>query len=132
MRHIFYPILALGAGIVLYLSWLPDPDIGFQPYFPEWLGKWTNANVNLRTAVPFALLGFTGDLFFQRSITDLRRKRARLLIALSLVVLTAEIGQVFLPKRHFDTGDILWGISGAATGIFAAMALTRVLRSASR
>lgn len=115
-------LLAIGVAGVLYLSWLPDPDIGLQPYFPHWLGEWTNANGNLRTAVPFILLGAAMEVWFYK---DTRSSRRRLIIVFvsMAVVMVAETGQLFLPKRHFDLQDIGWGLLGSILGIFAGTAV---------
>lgn len=117
-------LLLIGTAIVFYLSWLPKPDIGRLPYFPGWLGKWIDANGNLRTAVPFVFLGGMMEIGFYKKI----KAPKRLLFILSvlfLIVSAAEIGQLFIPGRHFDWIDIAWGTAGSIAGIMiAALFLT--------
>jgi len=127
IKPLYLIALLGGIAIVFYLSWLPDPNIGYKPYFPKWLGKWTNAHGNLRTAVPFVFLGLTGEIFQFKSQVQSWKRRITLLTILALIVSLAEAGQLFIPKRHFDTGDIMWGIAGAATGIVLGMATTKIL-----
>jgi hypothetical protein len=102
---------------VLYLSWLPNPNIGDVLPFPIWLRKWTNDKMNLRTAVPFLILGFFSELFLNgKNGGNIYRVWA--LILLLSIVSIAEIGQLLLPKRHFDWGDIGYGLLGSITGMF--------------
>ena len=105
-----------GIFLVFYFSWLPNPDIGYKSYFPEWLGQWTNANANLRTAVPFLFLGTIAEIWFYDG-RNVLKKRTLIFLAASLVVTAAEVGQLFLPKRTFDLRDIGWGIAGTVAGI---------------
>jgi hypothetical protein len=56
--------MVVGTCLVFYFSWLPNPDIGVKPYFPKWLGEWTNKNGNLRSAVPFVFLGMLSEIEF--------------------------------------------------------------------
>jgi hypothetical protein len=115
-----------GILLVFYFSWLPSPDISIQPYLPKWLGSWTNQNDNLRTAVPFVFLGLTGELilFNNRSIWY---RRTLVLFSLVLIVTLAELGQLFLPKRHFDLWDIFWGMAGALGGMILGATCKRIL-----
>jgi len=132
IKYLFYGILLCGISIVFYLSWLPNPDIGDKPFFPEWLAKWTNSNINLRTAVPFVFLGLIGDFTYSNSSVPVWKRRAFLLIGLTIIVLLAELGQLIIPLRHFDPGDIMWGITGAVTGISAAITLNKIFGSTTR
>ncbi|REA64489.1 hypothetical protein DSL64_02780 [Dyadobacter luteus] len=102
---------------VLFFSWLPHPDIGSLPIFPHWLGKWINHYGNLRTAVPF----FLATTFLGITI-DKESKHWRRIFPGSLVLVTvAELGQLLLPKRHFDLWDIVWGMVGAISGMTIAI-----------
>ncbi|WP_245326128.1 hypothetical protein [Hymenobacter wooponensis] len=88
---------------------------------PSWLGQWADADSNdrIRTGIPFVFLGLVvgawlsaeGYLWYWWGMA---------LLALSAVVVIAELGQLFLPQRFFDWGDILWGIVGGASGLAAA------------
>lgn len=110
--------IGLGTLLILYLSWVPNPDIGLLPVFPAWLGKWTNANGNLRTGVPFVALAGLGEMFYV-STPNAKSKRMILFGVLAGIVLVAELGQLFLPKRHFDWADIGWGLVGTTLGMVA-------------
>jgi glycopeptide antibiotics resistance protein len=101
----------LGVAAVLYFSWLPDPNIGSRGYFPDWLGAWINRNGNLRTAVPFVALGALGEWLVSR------RRRGWVLGTLLALVLVAELGQLALPGRTFDWGDVAWALAGSVAGM---------------
>lgn len=109
-------MIIIGSIGVLYLSWLSNPNIGSQPYFPRPVGHWINENWNLRTAVPFIFLAALAELNFVENKAHLYR---RTVIAAGLLVLVvlAEVGQLFIANRHFDVGDILWGFWGSMVGI---------------
>jgi glycopeptide antibiotics resistance protein len=111
-------VTLFGAALVFYFSWLPNPNIGIKSYFPHWLGEWTNKNGNLRTAVPFVFLGFLLEIGFV-DYQDIRKKRLIILAILITIVFVAELGQLYLPLRHFDIEDILWGIFGSILGLYA-------------
>lgn len=101
---------------ILYLSWFPDPEIGTVFPFPLWLGRWINIHVNLRTAIPFLFLGFLEEyllIYFKKS----QIWRIWALIFSIIVVAIAEIGQLWIPKRHFDYEDIGYGVLGTLAGL---------------
>ena len=126
LRYLIYILLLTGAGLVFYFSWLPNPDIGNEPYFPGWLGEWTNKYGNLRTAVPFVFLGALSEFGLVRD-QDQWKKRFCILSLLFGLVLVAEIGQLFLTDRHFDYQDILWGIAGSIAGLLAGNTAKKLL-----
>ena len=115
---LFYGLLLLGAGLVLYLSWLPVPKMGLVWFIPGSVAHWADENRNdtIRTAVPLVGLGWLvgGWLALQN------RPWQHWLLALAglagLVVL-AEAGQLFLANRSFDLDDIGWGVAGALLGL---------------
>lgn len=116
MRTVVYIGVFVGVLLVLLLSWLPSPDIGDVLPFPTGLKKWINDNMNLRTAVPFIFLG----IFAAIIISSLPQRMIACFWALLLllaVVILAETGQLLLPKRHFDWGDIGYGLLGSITGM---------------
>ncbi|MFN8358270.1 MAG: hypothetical protein U0Y10_27655, partial [Spirosomataceae bacterium] len=47
----------IGAGLVFYLSWVPNPDIGYIIPVGTAQQSWINNNGNIRTAIPFVGLG---------------------------------------------------------------------------
>ena len=119
-------LITLIISLVFYFSWIPNPNIGLKPYFPHWLGAWTNKNGNLRTAVPFIFLGALLELGFV-NIEENWKKRINILILLTVIVFIAELGQLFLPQRHFDIADILWGIFGSMIGLYVGNISKRIL-----
>ena len=126
LRNLIFLLLLTGAGLVIYFSWLPDPDIGNQSYFPAWLGEWTNKYGNLRTAVPFVFLGALSEFAFVQ-YPNQWKKRFNILALLFGLVLVAEVGQIFLKDRHFDYKDIMWGIAGSITGLLAGYTAKKLL-----
>ncbi len=72
--------------------------------------------MNLRTAVPFVLLGLVGSSWI---LFTKRTWYWWLIVWLMLtgIVGIAELGQLGLPDRHFDWGDIMWGCIGALIGM---------------
>ena len=117
-RYSIILLILLGTCSVFYFSWLPNPDIGKESYFPKWLGEWTNKNGNLRTAIPFVFLGLLLEYEFVK-LSGHWKMRVILLILLLEMVVIAEVGQLFLSRRHFDPVDIVWGFLGSITGLFA-------------
>jgi glycopeptide antibiotics resistance protein len=125
-RFLIIIFIILGTCLVFYFSWLPNPNIGVKPYFPHWLGEWTNKNGNLRTAIPFVFLGVLLEFGFV-DLKEVWKKRLVILLILVIIVFIAELGQLFLPKRHFDIEDILWGLSGSILGLYAGNISKRIL-----
>lgn len=126
-RHfLLLSTITLGTALVFYLSWLPNPDFKAHWYFPSWLTQWTNKHGQLRTAVPFILLGFIIEFF----LTSRTQVQQRLLIwlGLLLIVTLAEVGQLFLPNRHFDWMDIFYGGAGAALGMIGSNQLAKLFQ----
>ena len=122
------PLLA-GTIIIFILSWLPDPVLGKYGFLPGWLAHWTDAgaNDNLRTAVPFLFLGFfTGGWLL------LTKKEWRwwliALVGLVSIAFIAEAGQLTLPRRNFDWGDVAWGTMGTLSGLGVAAVSYHVIR----
>lgn len=115
---IIIPITLIGTLLVFYFSWLPNPDIGLKSYFPVWLGDWTNKNGNLRTAVPFIFLALLFEIGFVNDHETWKR-RFIIMVILAVIVFVAELGQLFIPLRHFDPEDILWAIVGSILGLYS-------------
>ncbi|MGR3812141.1 VanZ family protein [Jiulongibacter sp. NS-SX5] len=95
-------------------SWLPSPQLKETGLFPGELGEWVDENYNMRTAVPFVFLG-VGLRALNSRLPFMKALLKVLLIAIVLVTLV-ELGQLFLPARHFDIRDILWAGAGAILG----------------
>ncbi len=101
-------IILICIALILYLSWLPKGKLGKETYLPQWILDWSNTNYNIRTGIPFFVLGYFIAL------------KSRFWTSFSLcfgVVLLAEIGQFFLPGRHPDVMDVFYGALGALIGI---------------
>ena len=120
----FYGLLVLGAGLVLYLSWQPHPQMATDWFIPRRVAAWADENRNdtIRTAVPFVALGWLlgGWLALQNRPW---RQWPLAWAALLVLVTIAEVGQLFLARRSFDLGDIGWGAAGALLGLSTAAAL---------
>jgi len=118
------------AAAVLYLSWLPEPRLGEQVPMPGMLSFWGDAaaNQNLRTAVPFLLLGGVSGTAL--AAANARRGRwflhGALMVGLAAI---AELGQLLIPARTCDPGDIAWASTGAAAGLAAAWIAGRAVRT---
>ncbi|MGI4834368.1 MAG: VanZ family protein [Janthinobacterium lividum] len=129
-KLLFYSLLLLGAGLVLYLSWQSHPAMATDWFIPSWVASWADEQQNdtLRTAVPFVALGWLigSWLALQR-----RAWRQWLLAWAGLVALVsmAEVGQLFRPGRSFDLGDIGWGAAGALLGLGTVAALWGLARA---
>ena len=138
MRNkIFWIVLLIGVVAVFYLSWVAQPKLSSLWFMPSWLGKWTDAggNENLRTAVPFLLLGGLSGVWLAKKNMAFRQW----VIALALLILVAtvaEVGQLFLAQRTCDVGDILWGTAGSFVGLvivsFSRIRISFVKKTASK
>lgn len=118
MSRIISVFILTGAAIICYLSWLPSPRLSIYGFFTEELGRWVDAdaNMNIRTAVPFLCLGLMSGLWLVFT-----RQPGQRWVGLCLgfmgIALVAEAGQLEIPDRHFDWGDIAWGTAGALAGM---------------
>ncbi|RZM11708.1 MAG: hypothetical protein EOO88_46520 [Pedobacter sp.] len=111
-------ILGIGIIIVCFLSWLPTPNLGVYGILPRWITQWTDntANMNTRTAIPLALLGTCCGLWLVQGKRTWANWVVMWLVLIAIVGI-AELGQLMLPHRHFDWGDISWGSIGACGGL---------------
>ena len=98
--------------IILYLSWLRNPNFDQLSVIPNWLNRWSNLHGQLRTAVPFIPLGFLLNTYKKKWYISL----TGLLICL-IVVIIAELGQFFIPTRYPDIIDVFFGVLGALLGM---------------
>lgn len=123
-RFVYYFLVLVGAGLVLYLSWRAHPRMEDVGFIPGWVSAWADERRNdtLRTAVPFVALGWLvgGWLAVQRRPW---RHWLWAWAALVLLVSVAEIGQLFQDERSFDLADIGWGAAGALLGLGTVAAL---------
>ncbi|MGI4738312.1 MAG: VanZ family protein [Janthinobacterium lividum] len=126
-QRLVYFLVLVGAGLVLYLSWIPVPKMGQVWFIPTDLAHWADEerNDDLRTAVPLVPLGLLIGLYLIRQ----GRPWAQWLLAwvgLSALVLVAEAGQFFLAQRSFSWLDVGWGAAGALAGL-SLMAMVRLV-----
>jgi glycopeptide antibiotics resistance protein len=128
MKIIFIFSTIVLLALILLFSWLPNPNIGSLPFFPRTIGQWINHYGNLRTAVPFFIVGCILEICFVEDV-DQKKKRRQILAGLFLLVTFAEVGQLFLANRHFDLWDIFWGTAGAVVGLGLAVASKEVVMS---
>lgn len=120
-------------GLVFFFSWLPLPRLSEQIPMPAFIGAWVDAgkNENLRTAVPFVLLGLVAGRALEKTSAGLPVwlwAWSGMILAASL----AEAGQVFLPARRCDPRDIAWAAAGGAAGLLLMYANGRTRRFARR
>ncbi len=135
LRQLFwYGGAALGAGLVLYLSWLPWPQLRSAGLLPAWLTTWSDqaANENIRTAVPFLGLGLLMGGWLLDHGGWRWRSGLGAWAALTGLALLAEAGQLLLPHRSCDPADVLWGAGGGLAGLLAVAAGARAWRKRPR
>jgi hypothetical protein len=124
---LFYALALVGAGLVLYLSWRTHPRMEEVGFIPDWVSAWADERRNdtLRTAVPFVALGWlVGGWLWMHGRPW--RQWLWAWAALVVLVIVAEIGQVFMPERSFDLADIGWGAAGALLGLGTVATLRRL------
>lgn len=121
---LFYILAVVGAGLVLYLSWQPQPQMAAVWFIPKWLATWADENRNdtFRTAIPFVALGWLAGGWLAKENSPWRHWLLAWSVLIGLVIV-AEVGQLFLTKRSFDLGDIGWGTTGALLGLGTMAAL---------
>ncbi|MFZ4105152.1 hypothetical protein [Flavobacterium sp.] len=102
---------------IFYFSWLPDSTLTSEKYLPIWLLNWSNEYVNMRTAVPFVVIGVVLEARsgLQKPVNNKSWIYNTLWAA--TIIISAEIGQYFTDKRHTDLYDIMYGIVGTLTGV---------------
>ncbi len=122
IKTVVFTFILIVVLAILYYSWIPSPSLASENYLPLWLRKWSNIYFNLRTAVPFVGLGFLLEVWTliapkKRSRKKINPRIVNILIAVTTVSV-AETGQFFIPSRHPDNMDLLFGIMGSVLGIF--------------
>jgi hypothetical protein len=114
---------------VMVLSWLPSPRLAEQIPMPECIGRWVDSqnHENLRTALPFVLLGLVQGLRMLCNASG-RKEWVRSWLWLVLVAGIAEAGQIPLPHRRCDVMDLLYGAGGAGMGLWIVLMFWSVAR----
>ena len=112
---LFYITIIL-IGAIFYYSWLPNPSLNTEIYLPIWLRNWSNVYFNLRTAVPFVMLGFILEVRSGLTTNATKNSWKYNILFATIIVSIAEAGQFFTNKRQPDIRDVFYGIAGALTG----------------
>ncbi|MFV5693054.1 hypothetical protein ACM55K_13590 [Flavobacterium sp. LT1R49] len=106
---------------VFYFSWLSDPSLESETYLPKWLLNWSNDYYNLRTAIPFVVVGFLLEAYTEhiRSNPINHNKNSNFMQNIgiaTIIVCIAEGGQFLIQKRNPDLMDVFFGILGSFIG----------------
>ncbi|MBC7846300.1 MAG: VanZ family protein [Flavobacterium sp.] len=114
-------LLLLVIAAVFYFSWLTDPSLESETYLPKWLKNWSNENYNLRTAIPFIVVGFLLEVYTQHLSSnkfnhDKNSNFMQNLGIATIIVCIAEGGQFLIQKRNPDLMDVFFGILGSFIG----------------
>lgn len=117
--RLFFLFLCLCS--VMYFSWLPQPDFQNEHYLPLWLIRWSSTYGNLRTAVPFVLIGFLlhSHSANKKNVNQLDNGRINFIFNTSIsafIISVAEVGQFFIHSRSPDLMDIFFGVVGSVAG----------------
>jgi len=93
--------------------------LGSEKYIPSIILNWSNTYYNIRTAIPFLLIGFLIELINRAKNKSKQLKIKSIIkhtIISAIIVSAAEIGQHFIIHRHPDIMDVLSGIIGSLIG----------------
>lgn len=116
VRIFLFYITIILTGAIFYYSWLPNPSLNSEIYLPIWLRNWSNVYFNLRTAVPFVMLGFILEVRSGLNTHPTKNNWKYNILFATIIVSIAEAGQFFTNKRQPDIWDVFYGIAGALTG----------------
>ena len=113
---LFFVIVA-----VFYFSWLLDPTLETETYIPKWILDWSNEYYNLRTAVPFVVLGFLLEAYSNRKKSydpnpDKRLSFMKNMGISAFIAIIAEGGQFLIKSRSADIMDVYFAIAGSLFG----------------
>ncbi|MBB5350837.1 hypothetical protein HNR46_001071 [Haloferula luteola] len=125
----FWKVLAWSVGVafilvLFFFSWIPDPALNRIRWLSG-LGAWADRHDQLRTAVPLVFVGVAVGAFLVAGKKGWKAWLIALLVLRELVML-AEFGQLFLPKRHCDPVDVVYGTCGAGVGLALAWVAGRI------
>ena len=115
--------------LTLYLSLKASPEMKSVSWIPPFLAEWADRNSDLRTAVPYALLGIMVSWITSNQKPGRRRQ---LLIGVGVLVfllLATESMQLLLQGRTGSWQDLAWGMAGIAGGAAVGFALNRAFGS---
>jgi hypothetical protein len=120
-KKIITLVISIVVVCVFYYSWIPDSKLGTESYMPRFILNWCNSYYNLRTAIPFFIIGFLFEFVSTlKKRADYSKFRSALINTFfsAILVGAAETGQKFLVRRYPDLNDVLFGISGSIIGAF--------------
>lgn len=120
-KVLFLFLLLLVVSAVFYFSWLSDPSLGSETYLPKWLLNWSNHYYNLRTAIPFVVVGFLLEAYTQHMgsnelFQDKNLNFIQNIGIATIIVCMAEGGQFLTQRRNPDLMDVFYGILGSLIG----------------
>ena len=119
-RAITTVLFLICTAAICYYSWLPSSNLRTETYLPQFIIEWTNEYLNLRTAVPFLLLGFLCQTGWESAAVCKKKNflfaGRNTIIICTVIVCLAEAGQFFISDRHPDFMDIFFGIAGGIFG----------------
>jgi len=118
-------ILSL-AYLIFDLSWKANSKMMEVDWVPGNLALWADSNARLRTGLPLLGVGLASSAgLILRGSPPIRWLQAW--IAMVIVVAVAEVGQIWLPERTADIGDVATGALGAALGLALGFSLVKAL-----
>lgn len=128
-RSINAVLFLICTALIFYFSWLPSSNLKTETYLPQIIIDWTSEYLNLRTAVPFLVLGYLCEV--RQEVRDYKAikyffVRPQTIIICTVVVCLAEAGQFFISDRHPDFMDIFFGIAGGTCGGIAALSFKKL------
>jgi hypothetical protein len=103
-------------GLLLYLSFKPNPAIQDVGWMPKSAAEWFDLYDQWKNFLGFAAMGFTGFMAWPEGVglasTNLTRRRVRLALLLCGIIIVIELIQIPIPRRWCDPKDILAGSIG--------------------
>lgn len=123
VKYFLLIIHLLLISCIFYYSWLPNPSFKTEIYLPNSLIHWTEEHGIIRTGVPFVLLSINAVILNIKKISPIK-----IFLMLFLLLLLAEVGQLFLKYRHFDLMDIFAGTVAIIMGLGIGLGLQKVFK----
>lgn len=120
-KAILFPIWFITLWSIFYFSWVPSPNLGQTGILPTWLSQWTDSHYNLRTSVPFFIIGLLSVL--------LQIKNSYIIGIGIVVVILVESVQLLLPERHFDVKDIAYAVVGLGFGMIIGLIIDKTRKN---
>lgn len=128
-------VSGLGAFIIL-VTWCaiaPTPDMKALEWIPKPVARWADSEPTFRNFPAFAALALVAGLSVR---VLLGRVSLWLMAAVAFVTsvfgVLLEFVQLGLPRRHFDSEDLVWTILGAIAGATVAWLVGKIPRTVNR